>query len=196
MLSSAVSCSRLRQLFCATQFFRNCRMKGIFKRAVRKLLRMLCIRLKRLLFFRQFQKSPTFPERSYIVLLDQDNDQIQQRKRHLAEIADLGYRTYPTRFDRTHTISEVVERYHSLAGKKENEAEAAQVNQDLKAAEGGELRLAGRIMTMRLMGKAAFAHLSDGLNQLQVYFRKNDIGDDAWTLYQKLDHGDWIGVTG
>ena len=51
-------------------------------------------------------------------------------------------------------------------------------------------------MTMRLMGKAAFAHLSDGLSQLQVYVRKNDVGDDAWALYQKLDIGDWIGVEG
>jgi len=46
------------------------------------------------------------------------------------------------------------------------------------------------------MGKAAFAHLSDGLNLLQVYIRRNDVGDEAWSLYQKLDLGDWIGVSG
>ncbi|MGH9847444.1 MAG: lysine--tRNA ligase [Blastocatellia bacterium] len=129
-------------------------------------------------------------------LLDQDNDQIQQRKLHLAEIAGMGHATYPTRFDRTHTISQIHKRYHDRAGKREDAAEAARVNEELKAAEGGEVRLAGRIMTMRLMGKAAFAHLSDGLRQLQVYVRKNDVGDDAWALYQKLDLGDWIGVAG
>ena len=48
---------------------------------------------------------------------------------------------------------------------------------------------------MRLMGKAAFAPLSDGLSRLQIYVRKND-GDEAWTLYQKLDLGDWLGVEG
>jgi lysyl-tRNA synthetase class 2 len=129
-------------------------------------------------------------------LLDQDNDQIQQRKRHLAEIGELGYAVYPTRFDRTHAISRIVERYHGYAGKKDDEAEAARVNEELKVAEGGALRVAGRIMTMRLMGKAAFATLSDGLHKLQVYIRKNDVGDDAWALYQKFDLGDWIGAGG
>jgi lysyl-tRNA synthetase class 2 len=129
-------------------------------------------------------------------LLDQNNDQIQQRRRHLEEIAEMGHAIYPNRFDRTHTISQIVERYQSHAGKKADEAEAARVNEELKMAEGGEIRIAGRIMTMRLMGKAAFAHLSDGLHQLQVYVRKNDVGDEAWALYQKFDLGDWIGVEG
>jgi lysyl-tRNA synthetase class 2 len=129
-------------------------------------------------------------------LLDKDNDQIQQRKRRLQEIAEMGLASYPNRFDRSHSISEVVDRYHAYAGKKDDEAEAARVNEELKAAEGGEVKIAGRIMTMRLMGKAAFAHLSDGLGRLQVYLRKNDIGDDLWALYQKLDLGDWVGVSG
>ncbi|MBL8167265.1 MAG: lysine--tRNA ligase [Acidobacteria bacterium] len=129
------------------------------------------------------------------MLLEQDNDQIQQRKRHLADIAALGHPVYPTRFDRTHTVTELFTRYHQQAGKKEGE-ELEAANQALKAAEGGEVRIAGRIMTMRLMGKAAFAHLSDGLHQLQVYLRKNDLGDDVWNLYQKLDLGDWIGISG
>lgn len=128
-------------------------------------------------------------------MLEQDNDQIQQRKRHLADIAALGHPVYPTRFDRTHTVTELFTRYHQQAGKKEGE-ELEAANQALKAAEGGEVRIAGRIMTMRLMGKAAFAHLSDGLHQLQVYLRKNDLGDDVWNLYQKLDLGDWIGISG
>ncbi len=128
-------------------------------------------------------------------MLDQDNDQIQQRRRHLEEITALGHAAYTNRFDRSHTVSQLVERYHGFAGKKE-EAELASTNAELKAAEGGEVRIAGRIMTSRLMGKAAFVHLSDGLAALQAYIRKNDVGDAAWELYQKLDLGDWIGVTG
>lgn len=124
---------------------------------------------------------------------EQDNDQIQQRKRHLAEIAEMGHAVYPHRFDRTHTLTEVVEKYRDRAGRRD-EAELERINIELKSA--GEVAVAGRIMTMRLMGKAAFAHLSDGLNLLQVYVRKNDVGDDAWNLYQKLDLGDWIGVRG
>ncbi|MBK8316755.1 MAG: lysine--tRNA ligase [Acidobacteria bacterium] len=128
-------------------------------------------------------------------LLDQDNDQIQQRKQHLAEIAGMGHPAYTNRYDRTHTITRIIEEYSGHAGRKE-EADLERSNTELKAAEGGELRIAGRIMTMRLMGKAAFAHLTDGLNQIQVYIRKNDLGDEAWALYQRLDLGDWIGVTG
>jgi lysyl-tRNA synthetase class 2 len=138
----------------------------------------------------------TFFHGSETDLLDQDNDQIQQRRLHLGEITGLGYAAYPTRYDRSHSISQVVESYHHLAGKRDDEAEATRVNAELKAAEGGALRLAGRILTMRLMGKAAFATLSDGLNRLQIYIRKNDVGDDAWALYQKLDLGDWIGAAG
>ncbi|MCI0665627.1 MAG: OB-fold nucleic acid binding domain-containing protein, partial [Acidobacteria bacterium] len=128
-------------------------------------------------------------------MLDQDNDQILQRKRHLAEIVSMGHQAYPNRFDRTHTISRIIEQYHSYAGKKD-EADLQRSNVELKVAEGGQVRVAGRIMTRRLMGKAAFAHLSDGLNQLQIYLRKNDVGESGWELYQKLDLGDWIGVTG
>ena len=128
-------------------------------------------------------------------MLDQDNDQIQQRKQHLAEITGMGHPAYTNRYDRTHTITRIIEEYSGHAGRKE-EADLERSNTELKAAEGGELRIAGRIMTMRLMGKAAFAHLTDGLNQIQVYIRKNDLGDEAWALYQRLDLGDWIGVTG
>ncbi len=128
-------------------------------------------------------------------MLDQDNDQIQQRNRHLAEIIALGHEAYPRRFDRTHTISQIIERYGGYAGKKD-EAELERTNAGLKAVEGGEVRLAGRIATIRQMGKAAFAHLSDGLNLLQIYLRKNDVGEAGWELYQNLDLGDWIGATG
>jgi lysyl-tRNA synthetase, class II len=133
----------------------------------------------------------------FTILVDnQEIDQIQQRRRHLEEIAEMSHEVYPNRFDRTHAISEIVERYQGYAVKKDDEAEAARINEELKTAEGGRVRIAGRIMTMRLMGKAAFAHLSDGLGRLQVYVRKNDVGDESWALYQKLDIGDWIGVEG
>ena len=129
-------------------------------------------------------------------MLTQDNDQIQQRHLHLEEIFNLGHAKYPHRFDRTHTISKIVESYHSYAGKREDEAEAASVNAELKEIGEGKIRIAGRIMQMRLMGKAAFATVSDGGARLQIYVRKNDVGDEAWALYNQLDLGDWIGVQG
>lgn len=128
-------------------------------------------------------------------MLDQDNDQIQQRKKHLAEIVEMGHPAYVSKFSRTHNISNLFNKYHSYAGKKD-QAEMESVNSELKAAEDGEINIAGRIVTMRLMGKAAFAHISDGLRLIQIYVRKNDVGDDDWNLYQKLDLGDWIGTKG
>lgn len=129
-------------------------------------------------------------------MLTQDNDQIQQRHLHLEELIQLGHAAYPHRFDRTHTISSLVSQYHSYAGKREDEAEAVRVNEELKAVGNSVVRIAGRILTARLMGKAAFAHLSDGSARLQIYVRKNDVGDDGWALYNKLDLGDWVGVEG
>jgi len=128
-------------------------------------------------------------------LSEQDIDQTQQRKRNLAEIAAQGFNLYPNRFDRTHSISQIVERYSGFAGKKDQD-ELERVNRELQSSEGGEVRIAGRITTMRTMGKAAFAHLSDGLNQLQIYLRKNELEDSGWKLYQMLDIGDWIGASG
>ncbi|MDQ3800794.1 MAG: lysine--tRNA ligase [Acidobacteriota bacterium] len=76
-----------------------------------------------------------------------------------------------------------------------------------KLKEFGSVRIAGRLATPpRLMGKAAFVHLSDGISRLQIYVRRDDIkgvANDAensevngWELFQLLDHGDFIGVEG
>ena len=119
-------------------------------------------------------------------MLTHDNDQIQQRHLHLEEIIGLGHAAYPHRFDRTHTISSIVMQYHSYGGKREDEAEAVRVNEELKAAGEGKIRIAGRVMQMRLMGKAAFAHLSDGGARLQIYVRKNDVGDEPVFAFSAL----------
>jgi len=125
-------------------------------------------------------------------LNEQENDQILQRRKNLEEIIKLGHHPYPHRFDRTHTITEIVENYRRFAGKKE-EAELAQINSELNQV---HVRVAGRIYTTRIMGKAAFMHLSDGNERLQVYIRKNDVGEDGWKLFNLLDLGDFIGVSG
>ena len=124
---------------------------------------------------------------------DQDNEQIQQRRLHLEQIInELGLPAYPAKFERTHTVSQVVHLYHSQAGKKEGE-ELERTNRELNPV---RVQTSGRMKTNRLMGKAGFAHLSDGLHQIQVYIRKSDVGDDAWRLYNLLDLGDIIGVEG
>ena len=124
---------------------------------------------------------------------DQDNEQIQQRRRHLELIInELGIPAYPAKFDRTHTVSQIVHLYSSQAGKKEGE-ELARTNSELNPI---RVQTSGRMKTTRLMGKAAFAHISDGLHQVQVYIRKSDVGEQSWRLYELLDLGDIIGVEG
>ena len=62
--------------------------------------------------------------------------------------------------------------------------------------EGKTVSFAGRIISMRLMGKAAFAHISDGDGRIQGYFKKDDLGETPWEAFRLLDIGDHIGVTG
>ncbi len=63
-------------------------------------------------------------------------------------------------------------------------------------AEGKSVSFAGRIVSMRLMGKAAFAHVSDGDGRIQGYFKRDDLGETAWEVFGLLDIGDHLGVTG
>ena len=63
-------------------------------------------------------------------------------------------------------------------------------------AEGPEVTVAGRIVTFRLMGKASFLKLLDRDGRIQAYVRRDEIGDDAYASFKKLDLGDFIGVRG
>ena len=58
------------------------------------------------------------------------------------------------------------------------------------------MRVAGRIMAIRLMGKAGFAHLQQGGQRLQIYVKKDAVGEKGFELYKLLDLGDHIGVSG
>jgi lysyl-tRNA synthetase class 2 len=58
------------------------------------------------------------------------------------------------------------------------------------------VKFAGRIVSYRLMGKAGFAHLSDGDGRIQGYFRKDDLGETGWEVFGLLDLGDHVGVEG
>jgi lysyl-tRNA synthetase, class II len=116
-------------------------------------------------------------------LSELENDQIIQRKKNLQEIIDLGYQPYPHRFQATSTISGIVDLY---SGRSKEELEAERI----------EVRVAGRIRGVRKMGKAAFITYSDGDETLQIYLRSNEVDERTWKLFELLDLGDLIGVTG
>jgi len=114
--------------------------------------------------------------------LSLEDDLYQQRVQRIAEIEALGFQPYGHRFDFTHTIPEILAAY----GEKKAEQLEPKIN----------VRVAGRIMTVRRMGKAGFAHLMQSGQQLQIYVRKDAVSEKEYALYQLLDLGDLIGVEG
>ena len=109
-------------------------------------------------------------------------DQYLQRKKKLAEMAALGEETYPHRFDQTATAAEIVARHSSQDAPT---LESQHVN----------VRVAGRILTIRLHGKTGFAHIQGAGTRLQIYV-KRDAAADAFRLFELMDLGDLVGVGG
>jgi lysyl-tRNA synthetase, class II len=112
-----------------------------------------------------------------------DENIYQLRLDKLKQIEALGQRVYPTKYEFTHTIPQILAEHST---KTAEQLEASRVN----------VRVAGRIMAIRLMGKAGFAHLQQAGQQLQIYVKKDAVGEKAFELYKLLDLGDHIGVSG
>jgi len=107
----------------------------------------------------------------------------EQRSFKLAELKRLGYEPYPNKFDYTHTISEArgaFARFDAAALEEKKET----------------LRVCGRILALRPQGKAGFLDISDGENRLQVYIRRDFVGDENFELFKLFDLGDIIGAEG
>ena len=112
-----------------------------------------------------------------------DENIYQLRREKLKKIEALGQESYPRRYHSTHTIPQILSQY----GQKTTEQlESPRVN----------VRVAGRIMAIRLMGKAGFAHLQQAGQRLQIYVKKDAVGENGLELYKLLDLGDHIGVSG
>ena len=117
----------------------------------------------------------------------------QQRRDKLQQIAALGQAeglsyaeaTYPNSYSATYTIPELRSAYDCLT-----------TEQLESAPHPIEVSIAGRIMAIRVQGKAGFAQLQQGGQRFQIYVRKDDVGENAFSLYKLLDLGDHIGVRG
>ncbi len=109
--------------------------------------------------------------------LDLQADPIfEQRVAKLQRLREQGIEPYPYRFERSHLASEVQSNFDVL--------------------EGQEVRVAGRLLTMRVMGKASFAHLLDQSGRIQIYVKRDLVGEDQYELFKSLDGGDFLGVVG
>ena len=111
-----------------------------------------------------------------------EDELLKQRLERIREIESLGYRPYGCRFEHSHTIPGILAEY---GGKP-----AEELSPELR------VRIAGRVQTLRRMGKAAFAHLAQDGERLQVYIKKDAVSERDFQLYQQMDIGDIVGVEG
>jgi lysyl-tRNA synthetase class 2 len=101
------------------------------------------------------------------------------RREKLDALVQRGIVPFAYRFDRTHT------------------AEQALASLEDGVVDGGPVvRVAGRLVALRAHGKTTFAHLADATSRIQLYFRKDQLGDDAYAIVEQCDLGDIVGVEG
>ena len=105
------------------------------------------------------------------------NHLMQVRREKLNNLIAEGKNPFEiTKFNRTHTSQEVIEKYDELEGK--------------------DVTIAGRIIAKRIMGKASFCHIQDAEGKMQSYVSINDLGEESYKQFKEDDIGDIIGITG
>lgn len=111
------------------------------------------------------------------------NDQLQVRRDKMQAMQESGKDPFGSRFERTHTAAEIKAAYSEFSKEELDE-------------QGIVATVAGRVMTKRGKGKAGFAHIQDISGQIQIYVRKDAIGEDKYENFNHTDLGDIIGITG
>ena len=111
------------------------------------------------------------------------NEQMQVRREKMNAYREQGLDPFGGKFTRSHLSKELLATYDQFS-KEELEEKEDQVT------------IAGRMMTKRGKGKAGFAHLQDLSGQIQIYVRKDSVGEAAYEIFKTADMGDIIGVTG
>lgn len=105
------------------------------------------------------------------------NELLRIRREKLTELQQAGADPFEqVRFERTHFTTDIKEHFEEMEGKT--------------------VRLAGRMMSKRIMGKASFADLSDRYGRLQMYIKRDELGEDAYKGFKKMDIGDIVGISG
>ncbi len=116
-------------------------------------------------------------EQSQTMNVQQLSEQEQIRREKLRKLTEAGKSPYIlTHFDQTHESDFILSHFEELEGK--------------------EVSVAGRMVSKRVMGKASFAHILDAKGNLQVYLRRDELGDEAYAAFKDMDIGDIIGLRG
>ena len=120
------------------------------------------------------------------VMSEEMNDQMQVRRQKLQELIDLGIDPFGKRFERSATASELKSQWDEFSKEELHDKE-----------DESHVSIAGRLMTKRGKGKAGFAHVQDLTGQIQIYVRKDQIGEEDFdNLWKGADLGDIVGIEG
>ena len=104
------------------------------------------------------------------------NQIIDFRKEKLTKLREAGVEPYPQKYEPTHFSADILGDFDNL--------------------EKQDVDIAGRIMSMRKMGKASFFHIQDLKGKIQIFIRRDDVGEDNYAHFKLLDMGDFVGVKG
>lgn len=111
------------------------------------------------------------------------NEHMRVRREKLELFYEAGIDPFGGKFDRTNVAQQLHDLYGELTKEQLAEKEISTT-------------VAGRVMTKRGKGKVGFTHIQDGSGQIQLYVRKDEIGEEAYDIFKKIDIGDIVGVTG
>lgn len=110
-------------------------------------------------------------------------EQEKVRRQKMQDLADMGIDPFGQAYQRTSTSGKITEQYENMTKEQ---------LQDLDV----HVKIAGRIMTKRRQGKAGFMHIQDVDGQIQIYVRKDEVGEEQYEIFKKNDIGDIVGIEG
>lgn len=110
------------------------------------------------------------------------SDVLRLRREKLAKLREIGVNPYPYRFAKDTHIPDLLADFDSKLESEEHT--------------GPQFSIAGRLHTIRLMGKAAFCHVRDEFGEMQVYVQRDRVGEQAYEIFKHLDLGDIVGFCG
>jgi len=101
---------------------------------------------------------------------------INYRKEKLSKLREMGFEPYPHKYERTHISTEILNNFEDLEDK--------------------DVTISGRVMALRKMGKASFIHIMDEFGQIQVFIKKDTVGEKVYEAFKLIDIGDFLGISG
>ncbi|MFO7607028.1 MAG: lysine--tRNA ligase [Desulfurivibrionaceae bacterium] len=111
------------------------------------------------------------------------NQVLRQRRQKAADLTNLGVNIYANDFKPTSSVSDLL-------------AMAEEVTDETEPDQGPTCTIAGRIIALRKFGKASFLHIQDETGRIQIYVKRDVVGDEAYSIFKKFDIGDIAGFSG